>query len=1267
MESLIEPDSLDEFRIEFEARGTINGMHFLDWEFEQIWTAMNEGLVSIGSLHEQFQRKYGTSEATEAYKNWSQNIFNSINKNPKVNFLAVNDDQLNTVLVKTPNFQSAFGLNGDEDVYLLRALQKNGGQYEQLGMSYEAIGFLLENRAIPAQILYANRSYFLGKTAAYMQMLGDPEPVKDAETYTAYDRSLRSMEIMLRNYYNYPIEEQVIVPSNGDEAGAGIRKALQRVTRAVVPTRRTTVYQKFHDGNNGEDKLDNNTIYELFKNGILNREILGYDPIRRRTLYALTALAGILAAGGGIGEFLSSIEAFARGDDPAQALLKAGVDEHLIEQIEDGEIDESQLEELMQEAGFDEDAINEIRHLAEELGGHEEHEISTANLTTAFMVSGALFTQIGRILAFKETEAATDEKQRALMQKLHLNPIKGFGSETASIVWGAELSRMFILGLTDRKALLHDLSEHQSGFAPFPVLVILAELLSRTEVDLNKRFKLGDYEVDFAEFMPEIDQSDAIAQEKAQILSYRVAEKLNRLIKTRIGEEIAEEHEIRPDILQFRPEDIVELEEHGETAAMNFIRVEKADFSELSAEELEKLEVIQGRKLAEYFATVTGVAAGIGAVMTPYTSITLMNLGQPTIAEELLKLNYIKYYRREYNRLFKEYGDTRLAHQGVEKARIAMEAHLDMQTAMNHRVFGLDKFTMSFQGNTAGKWGPISDFPNIYFEILHPEMAPEHNLTGLALTTSNMALSSAIWLKFAGVSSKAVARVETKVIESFVKSVASIAQDGAEYASDRINPLRRVENVKTALGEFYAATTEQEIKLASQKLLRAFERTGITIFPTEELLREKARLITKWTTRQQGIGRFPAELLESLVQKVAPDLDIFTKTDKLHGENYTDIVTDQVAHIYKNLRDADAEVSQVLEKVDSSAIRQLIDLLVAIKGGDTNRITAHHQAIKGPNKVVNTADLYAQFTPLREKAEAIKTRLARYKEGIKGQETDFDSDYEEARDFLTKNPVFRLLGENFNVKLRIALDAYYRYKKDHVSKEYENAHYGTLGLSHNAEEVFFAILSQLPAVPAMVVVAEKVIPLVAGVEPGKPPTIAQLKAMVITTQVVESVISAIADNIAAYLFGEKFLGNQLKPIIEAAMEVGGMTASNKEKIMEAVNSGAAHQGIAAGTLTEAGNGPNWSTLVLEPAEEIKASLPAKDQLGQYSEDELLEILDNLKYKFNNLPMPESVSTAYALVDVSSTSIAVYSNIAAQFEANREALEKAIDYLSQKAA
>lgn len=127
---------------------------------------------------------------------------------------------------------------------------------------------------------------------------------------------------------------------------------------------------------------------------------------------------------------------------------------------------------------------------------------------------------------------------------------------------------------------------------------------------------------------------------------------------------------------------------------------------------------------------------------------------------------------------------------------------------------------------------------------------------------------------------------------------------------------------------------------------------------------------------------------------------------------------------------------------------------------------------------------------------------------------------------------------------------------------------------HTATEVANALLTQLAAVPSLVHIAEKVLDKTYGLnskEEFDPKTVDKMVASVLATT---GMISAFADNVAAYLFGRKLL-------MDIFEKVYGERFHKNFFLRQYANDAALIMATTAGDETKIGNGPNFHIFKLD--------------------------------------------------------------------------------------
>ncbi|MBF0626046.1 MAG: hypothetical protein HQL82_14720 [Magnetococcales bacterium] len=124
--------------------------------------------------------------------------------------------------------------------------------------------------------------------------------------------------------------------------------------------------------------------------------------------------------------------------------------------------------------------------------------------------------------------------------------------------------------------------------------------------------------------------------------------------------------------------------------------------------------------------------------------------------------------------------------------------------------------------------------------------------------------------------------------------------------------------------------------------------------------------------------------------------------------------------------------------------------------------------------------------------------------------------------------------------------------------------------SPEGREVLIALLTQIPAVPALSRLAKLTFEHLYGTSPERPPTAAQLKEIISSTLILCAVMSGTADNVAAFLFASEVMLDSLK------QRYGEELMQRHGRLATWVIIAAIKVAEASGALTRVGNGPNMS-------------------------------------------------------------------------------------------
>jgi hypothetical protein len=132
---------------------------------------------------------------------------------------------------------------------------------------------------------------------------------------------------------------------------------------------------------------------------------------------------------------------------------------------------------------------------------------------------------------------------------------------------------------------------------------------------------------------------------------------------------------------------------------------------------------------------------------------------------------------------------------------------------------------------------------------------------------------------------------------------------------------------------------------------------------------------------------------------------------------------------------------------------------------------------------------------------------------------------------------------------------------------------GEHGEKHHepAEEVFWALATQVPAVESLVyLTSNHILPAIA---PSELPKEERIQRKVLATLSATAITSGIADNVAAYLFCEDTLNSVMRD------ELGEEEFRANEDLRANISTSALLVATVAGGLTKLGNGPNFTQTV----------------------------------------------------------------------------------------
>lgn len=590
---------------------------------------------------------------------------------------------------------------------------------------------------------------------------------------------------------------------------------------------------------------------------------------------------------------------------------------------------------------------------------------------------------------------------------------------------------------------------------------------------------------------------------------------------------------------------------------LDYARVQRPDLGADKAEWQTYLDGVNAglRSKASQISAVTTTLAPIG---TTYAASALSN----RLKEEMMRILYEQSFAMEV-----------LARKSSEGDRLVL-GHDEIHTAAAARTdkcfngaLGFSKLVLTLSANTQGSLG-VGDPPEIYFAKNHPKLrslALGHSV-GLANSLLYTILLNGMWLKSVGAFSPHALLEYVGNLKDTLVTLYETLTNGALRDVSLRSGKGAAKAIMAALGPDAADPTTE-----IGRIIASIPPARLSL-QLDKYLADKIAALSAVAAK---IHRYAVAIDESEIT----DPETFGGSN-LFDELMHDIFAGEVDKAKRSLHlvehslqssRAGAMADMFVELADE--VRDLVGedaTKLDLSGTDTDPKTQHVAELA--QEIIDEISGVAQGPNKRDRL----ANAMRYcsQAGRDGKE------------------VFEALSENGPDTLREAIRKFVEIGgredvvpglDDHgdASTNVENVRttvrseqkLTTLAgktLSHSAKEVLFALLTQIPSVPALRRLAEVIVPVLVGVENGDKPTPDQLKTIIWATLALEATISSSADNVAAYLFAETLLQNFFKmtfgeTVLEEHPElfdwIGVITVKNAEN---------------AGNLYKLGNGPNFS-------------------------------------------------------------------------------------------
>lgn len=570
--------------------------------------------------------------------------------------------------------------------------------------------------------------------------------------------------------------------------------------------------------------------------------------------------------------------------------------------------------------------------------------------------------------------------------------------------------------------------------------------------------------------------------------------------------------------------------------------------------------------LVKKLGVVGGICVAAAPLMTTYTSSSLFE----GLKGDILRLFYDKSFAEKI--LEKRKAGLTVLEEEVKALRA--EA-IEEANALQNGFFGFDKLGMFTSCNGNGALG-VGDPPELIFMAKYPHLVAESWAMGILGSELMNYVLYRSFLSRLGLAGKA---------DGFLKEfTASQAKTAAAIAEGIYQPL-----MATKTGN-----------ASSLNVVSGYSTTVADILASEKSDEEKT------TALAEAVGSMQKAKLQINLPEVWEK-----KKAALHG------ITDTISALWSGSKEHDEQISESYSALQAALGGETVDSKVVVKslrslqrgihtqeGADAKRLAELFETMideKSLQEVEKARS--AQETPSAPEAatastpispgvlEEIQATVRQYRQQSGDTNAVKMADLAKKIQLSGKTPSIEKLREQLG-KDDVELLSQAFQQMGGLENNDPHAKKPSL-LSPSAKEVVFALLTQIPAVPSLVVYANSWIKDGAEVKAGEKPSEKQLKGMLTNTLFVEfatAAISSVADNVAAMIFGiesmETMFKNAYGPkILEEVPRLRKWIAIACKVIAE-----------AAGAVTKLGNGPNMTqkvhSLIQNPenAEDIQVEI-----------------------------------------------------------------------------
>lgn len=563
-------------------------------------------------------------------------------------------------------------------------------------------------------------------------------------------------------------------------------------------------------------------------------------------------------------------------------------------------------------------------------------------------------------------------------------------------------------------------------------------------------------------------------------------------------------------------------------------------------QESENLEVWENhlKEISSRLTTTVARNAALTTTLAPlgttYSSSAIANSNFEVILTTLVELNYAKRVV-EIKKKAESRGDI-FVFEGNDIEKLKKEAKKQSIDQMNGKD-GYIHLNLALASNTNGN-ALIGDPPFLYFLKNHPDFFLKASAFGLAASEITTIAMNYYWLARVGGGIEAASFLpqfiqnEYKTLQTLSSSVKNGALRDVSFCGGREAAkalTRKLESLQeNQTNEDKQEFAKQSINTINQ-LLHSIPEPALYL-DVKGIIKQKSGILA---------GYLKGEKIDTISRQLSGmPLEEFLTSIKSKGGSSI-----QKPRHPKEFRNSVNTLHSSAVDQQTSHLTALFELLLSEKEGD----------------LPNLEEIFHQLTAIPISTD-LPTKEFYYDlvNGLTSHDIEKlkDNDLQNLSEAAAK--VYSLLGTVGAEQVKKALEDSLL-----LAEGQESEHQDKSLLGHQAKDVLYALLSQIPAVPSLVKMATLILPKLAGVNTKEGPTKIQLETMTNSTLITIAVISGVADNVAAYLFGEQVLTNMYK-------EFYGEDVFDKHpELFEVLTMSALYMAVEGGSLSKAGNGPNF--------------------------------------------------------------------------------------------